>query len=99
MAKVVWTLRALNDLEDIGNYISKDSIIYAKLTVEKLFDSGSLIAKNPLLGRIVPETNEKSIRERIIGNYRLIYQIRSNNSVFILTVFHSARLLSEKDLK
>jgi toxin ParE1/3/4 len=99
MVKVVWTQRALLDLEDIGEYISKDSIRYAKLTLEKLLDAASLIVINPLLGRIVPETSDKSIRERIIGSYRVIYQIRSDNFVLILTVFHSARLLSEKDLK
>jgi toxin ParE1/3/4 len=98
MVKVVWTQRALYDLEDIGDYISKDSIKYAKLTLEKLVDSASIIAINPLSGRIVPESNDKSIREIIKGNYRVIYQIHSDNSVFILTVFHTARLLSEKDL-
>ena len=98
MVKVVWTQRALYDLEDIGDYISKDSIKYARLTLEKLVDSASIIAINPLTGRIVPESNDKSIREIIKGNYRVIYQIRNDNSVFILTVFHTARLLSEKDL-
>lgn len=99
MVKVVWTQRALNDLEDIGDYIAKDSIKYAKLTLEKLIDTAYLIASNPLFGRIVPESNDKSIREIIKGNYRLIYQIRNKNFVFILTVFHSARLLSQKNLE
>lgn len=99
MVKVVWTLRALYDLDDIGDYISRDSVKYAKLTLEKLLDAASLIATNPLLGRVVPEINNKSIRERIIGSYRVIYEIRSDNFVLILTVFHSARLLSDKDLK
>jgi len=99
MVKVVWTQRSLFDLEDIGDYISKDSIRYAKLTLEKLIDSASLISNNPLIGRIVTESKDKSIRELIKGNYRVIYQIRNDTSVFILTVFHTARLLSEKDLE
>ncbi len=98
MVKVVWTQRALYDLEDIGEYISKDSIKYAKLTLEKLMDTAALIAKNPLIGRIVPESNDVSIREVIKGSYRVIYQIREEHSVFILTVFHSARLLSDGNL-
>ena len=99
MVKVVWTQRALYDLEDIADYISKDSIKYAKLTLEKLVDTATVIAINPLLGRIVPESNDKTIREIIKGNYRVIYQIRNTNSAFILTVSHTSRLLSEKDLK
>lgn len=99
MVKVVWTQRALNDLEDIGEYISKGSVKYAGLTLEKLIGSATTIAQNPLSGRIVPETDDKSIREIIKGNYRVIYQIRDLNSVFILTVFHSFRLLSDSNLK
>ena len=99
MVKVVWTQRALVDLDDIGEYISKDSTKYAKLTLEKLIDSARMIAMNPLSGRIVPESNDKSIREIIKGNYRVIYQIRNINSAFILTVFHTSRLLSADNLK
>jgi toxin ParE1/3/4 len=99
MVKVVWTQRALYDLEDIGDYISKDSYKYAKLTLEKLVETASIIEINPLVGRFVPESNDKTIREIIKGNYRIIYQIRNETSVFILTVFHSSRLLSKKDLE
>ena len=99
MVKVVWTEKALTDLEDIGDYISKDSIKYAKLTLEKLISTAAIIAINPYIGRIVPEKNDKSIREIIKGNYRVIYQISSETAVFILTVFHSARLLTENEIK
>jgi toxin ParE1/3/4 len=97
MVKVIWTERALNDLEDIGNYISQDSPKYARRTLEKIISVSSLIETNPFMGRIVPEVNDKSIREFIKGNYRIIYQIRKN-ATFILTVFHSARYLSEKEV-
>jgi len=46
MVKVVWTQRSLNDLEDIGEYISKDSIKYAKLTLEKLLSTEAIIVSN-----------------------------------------------------
>jgi toxin ParE1/3/4 len=99
MVKVVWTRRALIDLEDIAEYISKDSPRYAKLTLEELIATDSLIEENPMSGKIVPESNDKLVREIIKGNYRVIYQIRDENAAFILTVFHSARLLSWIDLK
>ena len=38
MAEVIWTESALAALEDIGEYIAKDSVRYAELTVTKLFD-------------------------------------------------------------
>ncbi|MBK6284787.1 MAG: type II toxin-antitoxin system RelE/ParE family toxin [Draconibacterium sp.] len=99
MVKVVWTQRALDDLKDIGDYISKDSFKYAKITLEKLVETASIIENYPLLGRFVPEINDKTIREIIKGNYRVIYQIRKETSIFILTVFHSARSLTTENLK
>ena len=99
MVKVVWTQRALYDLEDIADYISKDSVKYASLTLEKLIDTASIIELNPLIGRIVPETNDKNIREIIKGNYRVIYFLSNDQAANILTVFHTARLLTRDELK
>lgn len=44
-------------------------------------------------GRIVPEKNEENVRELIEGNYRIIYEIISEDLIYILTVYHSARNL------
>jgi len=99
MVKVVWTQRAIYDLEDIADYISKDSVKYASLTLEKLIDTASIIELNPLIGRIVPETNDKNIREIIKGNYRVIYFLSNDQAANILTVFHTARLLTRDELK
>jgi len=34
MVKVTWTDSAIQDLNDIGDYIAKDSIRYAEITIE-----------------------------------------------------------------
>ena len=94
MVKIIWTGRALKDLEEIGEYIAKDSPRYAKLTIEKLLETAGLIEQNQLIGRIVPDTGQKNIREIITGNYRIIYLIKKQDHSFILTVHHNRRLLS-----
>lgn len=99
MAKVIWTKRALNDLENIAEYISKDSLHYAKLTLEKIIDTELVIENNHKIGRIVPELNDPNIREFIKGSFRIIYQILNTSQLNILTVFHSSRLFSEEDIK
>ena len=76
MVKVIWTKRALEDLKDIGDFISKDSFNFARLTLSKIVNMDILIANNPKIGRIVPEINDENIREIIKGNYRIIYQLR-----------------------
>ncbi len=35
MVKIIWTTRALTDLQEIGEYISRNSVQYAGLTIEK----------------------------------------------------------------
>jgi addiction module RelE/StbE family toxin len=93
MDKVVWTDNAIRDLNDIGDYISKDSEKYAQLTVNRLFDSVDILEFYPLAGKIVPEYNDLSIREIIKGNYRIVYQIVDENRIDILTVHNCARLI------
>ena len=97
MVKIIWTKRSLTDLEDIAEYIAKDSVKYAKLTIEKIINQTSILEKQPLIGRIVPEFNDKKIRELIIGNYRIIYE-HEKSYVNILTVHHSKRDLRKRNL-
>jgi len=94
MAEVIWTESALSDLNDIGDHISKDSIRYAELTVANLFESPYILELNPMAGKMVPELQNKSIRQLSRGTFRIIYHIVNDNLIEILTVHRSARLLS-----
>ena len=50
MVKVIWTKRSLIDLEDIAEYISKNSIKYAKVTIEAIIMEANRLESNPLIG-------------------------------------------------
>lgn len=93
MVKIIWTDSAIQDLNDIGEYIAKDSQKYAEITVEKLFTSTGILKKNPKAGRIVSELENDRIRELIRGNYRVVYYINDEFTIEVLTVHNSARLL------
>jgi len=93
MDKVIWTDTAIDDLNDIGDYIAKDSEKYAQITVNYLFDSADLLEEHPFAGKIVPEFENDSIRELIRGNYRIVYEIIDGNRIDILTVHNCARLI------
>jgi plasmid stabilization system protein ParE len=43
MAQVNWTDSAIEDLNDIGEYIAKDSQRYAQITVQNLFNSTDVL--------------------------------------------------------
>ncbi len=99
MVKIVWTEVSIEDLKEIHDYIVQDSIRYATITINKIYQKAQIIIDNPFLGRIVPEFNNKMIREVISGNYRIVYRILSEFQVDILRVYHSARLLTDESLK
>lgn len=93
MVKVIWTDTAIQDLNDIGDYIAKDSERYAEITVQRLFESVDILEEYPKAGKMVPEFEDELLRELIRGSYRIVYQIISDFQVEILTVHNCARLI------
>jgi len=94
MVRVNWTDQALDDIENIAQFIEKDSLKYAKIQVQRFFDKADILTTHPQAGRIVPEINQDFLRELLQGNYRIIYRIITDNQIDIITVHHSRRLLS-----
>ena len=96
MAVINWTHRSVDDLKNIAEFIEKDSVKYASLTIQRLMNATHLLKENPRIGRKVPEAGHKDkIREIIQGNYRIIYQIANADLINILTVHHSSRKLTK----
>ncbi|MFZ4116843.1 MAG: type II toxin-antitoxin system RelE/ParE family toxin [Chthoniobacterales bacterium] len=54
-------------------YISFDSLIAAERFGQKLFSKQIILGTHPEIGRIVPEIADPSIREIVVGNYRVMY--------------------------
>ena len=94
MVKIVWTQLAIDDLKSIHNYISAEFRVYANRLIEKIIARVQQIESFPESGKIVPEFGQKSIRELIEGNYRIVYKIHSDH-VGIVRIHHAARLLKE----
>ena len=99
MVEVRWTSQSIEDIGNIAEFISKDSRKYALIQVQDFFEAAEILENFPKSGRIVPELDNKDIRELIVGFYRLIYRIKNDQLVEILTVYHSRRLLKTRTLK
>ncbi|MEI6436552.1 MAG: type II toxin-antitoxin system RelE/ParE family toxin [Bacteroidota bacterium] len=99
MVKIIWSNRSLTDLQEIGDYISKDSVQYARLTLERIIGTAVILETHPLIGRKTPEINDPSVRELIIGSYRLIYKVAKRQNIYVLTVHHSSRLLRKRSIQ
>ena len=93
MARLNWTDLSIDDMLNIAEFISKDSVKYSVIQIKRIRERARLLKTQPLLGRIVPEMKNESVRELILGNYRIIYRIISDERIDILTVHHSAILL------
>lgn len=89
---VRWTQNALADLEAIEAYISRHSARYARGMVERIFDRAAQLENHPLLGAVVPEYRDESIRELLAKPYRIIYRVLEQR-VDVLAVIHAARTM------
>ena len=92
MVRIEWTERSLEDLNEVHDYIARDSKNYAHLFVKKIYETVQKLKDFPNIGRVVPEVNNPSVREIIFHNYRIVYR-NMDNYVEIITVIHGSRLL------
>lgn len=90
--KVVWGEKASLDVLEIQAYISRDSWAAADRMTFSFLCAAEAVADHPLSGRVVPEFGRATLREVIVGSYRLVYRVK-RGSVQIVRVSHSARLL------
>lgn len=92
--KLIWSKRAADDLELIGDFISRHAPERARSHVQVLIDRAKQAAHLPRSGCIVPEFQDDTLREIIEGNYRIAYEICSaKKTVVVLTVFEGHKLI------
>jgi toxin ParE1/3/4 len=90
--EVVWSPRAIEDVEAIAVYISADSAAYAATVVKKILTATRALRNFPFAGRVVPEFDDDSLREQFAYSYRIIYRIQ-DQTVTIAAVIHGKQLL------
>ena len=90
--EIRWSPRAADNLEDVCDYIAKDSEYYAALFAKKVNSVIKSIPQFPKAGRIVPEYRDDNLREKIYENYRIVYRLKGE-VVEIVAICHGAKLL------
>ena len=96
MTPIRWTESAQADLRAIKAFISRDSPVYARRTIERLRKADNRLSRFPGSGSRVQEQDLPELREILVGNYRLIYKF-GDRCVLILTVVHAARQFTDDD--
>ena len=90
--KVIWSEGALKDFEEIISFISRDSAQYATRFASKIIDGIEILKTFPEIGRIVPEYDDKNLREIIYRNYRIVYK-KSEGMAEVVTIFQGSKQL------
>lgn len=96
VARLIWSLEALDDIDAIAGYISRDSPYHAQGVVDAILALEDAILAHPKAGRIVPELEDAQVRERFIYSYRVLYEIREQH-IEVLAVIHGKRLLESME--
>ena len=66
---------ARDDLDDLVRYISRDSAFYARRFGQKVILATRRIKEYPESGRMIPEAEDKTLREIIVQGYRVTHSV------------------------
>jgi toxin ParE1/3/4 len=92
MAEVIWAVRAYEHLNQIGEYITKDSPFQARRVVQLVIKETQRLKDNIRIGHMVPELQEDAYRELKVFSYRIIYKLLSPEKAAIVGIVHARRL-------
>jgi addiction module RelE/StbE family toxin len=95
--EVVWAEAAARDLEELVDYIARDSEGDAEKIFNRLRARAESLSLSPSRGRFVPELRAYGIRtwrELLIRPYRIVYRI-SGETVVVLAVLDGRRDLED----
>ena len=92
--RVQWAASALADFLEAVEFIRREQPNAARELYAETSRRTKLLRTHPMLGRVVPEFENRFLREIILRPYRVIYRILPREDrIEILAVVHSSRLL------
>lgn len=91
MARIVWRRTAVNDLNEIYDYIAESTLNRAESFVVELKDKVEFIAENPIIGE-AKMPNHPAIRVFPYKRYILLFRpLDDEQGIEILRIIHGAR--------
>ena len=90
MADVRWSRVARRELRAVIHYVADGSISAARALRSRIDDATNRLSMYPHLGRVVPEFGDLSVRELVVGSYRLVYRV-DEDSIVIVNLIHGSR--------
>jgi plasmid stabilization system protein ParE len=94
---IFWTSSGNQDLVEISEYLTEESIDAAEAFINQVDERLTLLAKFPQIGRVVPELERHNVtrfRELVLSPWRIMYREESDK-IFVVTVFDGRRNLED----
>lgn len=98
MARLIWTLGAISDLDEIAEYIAFDNPAAAKRVTERVYAHVAQLSKHPSSGPIPPELDDHRYRQIVEPPCRIIYRYVGED-VRVLYVMRAERVLRRSVLE
>ncbi len=90
--EVIWSLRAVAELDAVGEYIARDRPAAARRETEAIQARVGELARFPFLGAKFRRRREGQYREIGYKKYRVFYRVdRRAKRVYVATIWHGAR--------
>lgn len=90
MAKIIWTEEANRWLQEIHRYIASDSPVSSQKIIMGIYEKVQSLQRFPLLGYLYRQEPDGEVRILLYGHYKIAYQLKPEESIVILGVFHDA---------
>jgi toxin ParE1/3/4 len=91
MVTIEFTPKAIEDIENLAEYIAIQSPHFAQKLVKSIFKEVAILKTFPFIGRIVPEIDENEVREIFYQKYRIVYHVIDQSTIHIVTIQHGSR--------
>jgi antitoxin ParD1/3/4 len=81
---------ALEDLQNIQDFIALDNPKAAERVIEQLFAAFESLAKFPHKGHLRPDLTKRNVRFWPVGSYLVVYRV-TRRSLQVAAILHGAR--------
>ena len=99
MAEVIWTIKAIEQVEQIGSFIERDSPFQAHRVVRLIIKETRKLREHTKIGKMIPEIQEDQHRELRVFSYRILYKVLDEKRIAIVGVVHGQRLFDPQWLQ
>jgi len=94
MSPYVLSAEALQDLQDIWDFIAVDNVRAADKLEDKFFETFELLAQRPGMGHTRSDLSERDVRFWPVSSYLIVYRSLPT-TLQLVAILHGARDVTE----